>query len=245
VKQHSCNGVTPPAQRYSLSSGHIRVVIALSLIGFGLLGSTAASLTYNQTASAAASVVCQPNTTFKLPTPISLSNKPEGLTYVNGGTSYYHVGGSTVTAIRTALNRCAPALDGSGDYLAYTNYTVSWSYAITTGKNNVCTLSNVKVGLHVNQLLPSLLKKTSEPRSIQHKWDTFRIALHTHEDGHTAIDLTQAKGLLSKLQKLSTSCGSVAASGQAVTTRASNSLITANAKHDTDTDYGRDQGAIF
>lgn len=223
----------------------VRIILGVAAIGIGLLGSAGFALSADTTVNAASSSVCKPNTSYALPKAISLTSKKEGLTYVNDGTSYYHVGGANVTAIRNALNQCAPTFNGTGDYLSYTSYAVSWSYTIATGKNNTCTLSDVRVGLRVSQLMPSLLNKTGESKSVQNKWNAFRIALHTHEDGHTSVDIAQAKKLLANLQKLSGSCSSIATSAQQVTTTATNAFVTANHEHDTDTDYGRDQGAVF
>lgn len=229
----------------ALSTPRTSVVLAVVLILLGLGG--AVGLTFAGAPTASAGSTCVSNPGYTLPSTLSLSGASNGLTVQDEGVSTYSIGGTSVGAIRDALDSCAPRFNGAnsnGEYLAYTSYALSWQYDTEMLPDGTCTLSNVKVGLHLTQLMPKLTNGAISP-SLQNRWNSFISGLQEHEDGHKTLDIAKAQGLLSSLTTLRMPCNTIEVSISRTTTSALQGFITANAEHDTDTHYGRDQGAIW
>lgn len=219
--------------------------LACTLIILGAFGALGLSLASIEPANAGGT--CRP-AQYSLPATTSLASAASGLSVQDDGVTHYGVGGDSVPAIRSALNSCAPGFTGAsahGEFLAYTSYTLNWDYRIEHLADGTCRATTVKVGLHLSQLQPELINARTVSPSIQKKWSAFEAGLVAHENGHKAIDIAKAQALVTTLGGMKGSCARITAMATSATNAVLNTIVTANADHDSSTDYGRDQGASW
>ena len=230
--------------KHAVHTPRVSGLIAGALIILGSAGAIGLNLSSSQPANAGGT--CRPNTAYAIPATLPLESATTGLTVSDDGISVYGVGGDSIGHIRDALNSCAPRFNGmskSDEFLAYTSYAVNWDYSITDRGDGVCTLTNVKVGLHLSQIMPALV--TTSNAGVSAKWGAFHTGLQTHEDGHKTVDITQARALLTSLTTLSAPCADISVEASHVTITALQGFVTANQQHDTLTHHGKDQGAVW
>lgn len=223
--------------RIGVVVGSLLIVGAIALFGLAFIAAPVAN----------AGSTCQPNQDYALPSPVVLTSTSNGLTVRDEGISTYGVGGNSIEAVREALNTCTPRFMGtntSGEFLAYTSYSLSWDYEIiSTG--SVCHLEDVKVGLRLSQLFPRLINKSTAPSDVTAKWMAFNKGLTEHEDGHKALDVTQASTLLRNLELVSESCDTIQTTVNTIANNATQEIIRVNAEHDTQTNSGVTEGAVW
>ena len=177
------------------------------------------------------------------PNAIDLTTANTGLSLIVDSPQQYFVNGSSLSQIRAALSVCAPEVDGSTGFLAYTDYAVNWSYGVTRLPSGVCTITNPKVGMHVAQILPALAGKHNGD-AVEAAWNQFSTNLTTHESGHVAYDTQYAKQLLQDITNMpATDCGKIAELTNAVIRQDLAELSIANENYDSDTNHGDSQGA--
>lgn len=184
---------------------------------------------------------------FGLPSALSLDNAPAGLSTQTDQPTEYQIYGNTANQLRDQLTQCGPGTTGSAgaEFTGQTDYNLNWQYD-TTASANVCTLDNVKVGLHTSVALPFWQPTDNATNGLAGRWQTFSNGLRTHEEGHVAIDTSYATKLLSDLNALGPiPCDQVTAAVHAVTSADSAALNSANDAYDTSTNHGATQGAIL
>ncbi len=183
-------------------------------------------------------------TRFAQPTTLAGATLPAGLTRVVDGPVYYQVYGSSLGALRSALDSC-PLRKAIGPYHAVTAYQLTWSYS-TTVDSGVCKLTSIRVGAHIGQYLPRFTPTASTPQSVAAAWKTYAANLKQHEDGHIAIDIDYAQRLLTALQSLRvTDCGNIGQQAQTITDSYVALLNGANELYDSRTNHGATQGAVL
>lgn len=190
---------------------------------------------------------CTPATSYGLPSRLDLSAVADGLTVVKDPTEYYQIYGRSGAALRRQLASCAPTLGGSagGEYSGETSYSLTWQYAFLLGQNT-CRLTNVRVGLHLNMILPLWRGDTLAANNLKTQWDSFVAGLQTHENGHTDIDRQYATRLMNDLQNLQTdNCTNLASLAQTTIASDTAAINQANDNYDTVTDHGATQGAAL
>jgi predicted secreted Zn-dependent protease len=186
--------------------------------------------------------------TYSLPTQINLSNQPNGLSQVIDAPTYYQVFGNTPAQIKAQLHRCAPLVNSTGNttFSAETGSTLAWQYNSTYFNEGTCTISNVKVGLHLNMILPLWQPSGLEDRGLAGKWQNLIGSLTVHENGHIAIYQQYAQQLLNDFQSLpATDCASIAATVAAKAAANIAALDAAHKAYDADTKHGVSQGAVL
>ena len=94
-------------------------------------------------------------TAYSAPSSLELRQRPAGLLPVLDQPSRYTVKANSLDAVRQRIYDC-PYRKAVGQYQAYTTYRLSWQYTTVVGSQNQCRLGNVKVGMHINQLMPQL-----------------------------------------------------------------------------------------
>jgi predicted secreted Zn-dependent protease len=190
----------------------------------------------------ASNAVCD-GTPYALPAQMAADSLAEGLTSVIEPPSYYLVHGSDLPAIRAAIEAC-PLRKQMGEYHAITTYAIVWSYDLT--KNGaVCSLRNVRVGLRVNQYLPSFVPSTANDLATTEAWQTYIASLQAHENGHTALDTQYAGRLVSSLLATSGACETIDSQAKTVAESVIAILDAANELYDTRTNHGATQGAVL
>ena len=193
---------------------------------------------------------CAPDSTYGLPSQLNLAADGNGLTQVIDAHSYYQVYGNTAAQIHAQVKQCAPnggsEAGGGDEFAAETGYRLTWQYDTTTDGSGVCDVANVKVGLHLNMVLPAWQATASASNGLNAAWQNYISSLVTHENGHAAIDQQYAGQLLNDLQAYpATDCGSIAASIQAKANADIAALTAANNAYDAQTNHGATQGAIL
>lgn len=182
---------------------------------------------------------------YILPSPQDLSNSPLGLTKTVDQPTYYQVYGNSLSALRTAITNCQYR-KAAGSFHATTAYQLNWRYTATAAGNNQCTLSNVRVGLHINQLMPLFIPNGTTPTSVTSSWNAYTTNLGIHEAGHVDIDTQYADKLLAALQSMgSVDCSLISRQAQTTIDSYVAMLNAANDLYDSRTNHGATQGATL
>lgn len=185
---------------------------------------------------------------YNPPAQINLLNQPTGLSQVIDPTAYYQVFGNTSAQIKAQLRQCAPAINSTGDtnFSAETGDSLVWRYESTPIGAGACTIGNIKVGLHLNMILPQWQPSGSEDSGLASSWQSLMSGLAVHEDGHVAIYQQYAQQLLTDLQSLpAADCASIEASVTAKSAADVAALNAANQAYDVRTNHGVNQGAVL
>lgn len=165
-----------------------------------------------------------------------LSTQPtqEGFTATVLPITYYRVSGNSVAQVARQLQICGPTDESGGRFAATTNYAIAWNFQYAETTPGLCSVSNVKVSLVMNQVLPSWQNTAVSP-----EWQAFVASLTSHEAGHVQIDQTGARRLLVTLQQLpDSSCSSFDQSANAAAQAQIASIKAANDAYDTATNHG-------
>jgi predicted secreted Zn-dependent protease len=189
---------------------------------------------------------CTPQAALPL-SPLSLANAGAGLSVAVDSPRLYAINGYTVSDLHSQIQACAPRGSGSSsaEFTAETNYQLNWQYDYSIS-GDTCTITTVKVGLHVNQDMPSWQILAGTNARLQSEWSTFIANLQTHENGHVALDKQYAQTLLDDLRNFPpTACTDFSASIKHLTDTDVAVLNQANDNYDTATNHGTTQGAIL
>lgn len=181
---------------------------------------------------------------YTQPGPLSLSGAAQGLTSQIDTPTYYNVYGASLPAIRDAITNC-PLRKAAGAFHATTAYQLNWAYTPVAEKG-VCSIKDIKVGLHVNQLMPAFSPGSTVSSEVRSTWDAYSRALQTHENGHTAINTDYAARLTTALQNLGQmDCSTLTQQVQTTIDSHITMLNTANELYDAQTNHGATQGTIL
>lgn len=185
--------------------------------------------------------------TYNLPSKIDLTNQASGLSQIIDTPKYYQVYGNTSAQIKRQLQQCAPIINGEvSNFGAYTGSNLVWQYSLIQNDGETCSVSNVKVGLHTNMLLPKWGATSSTSNGLASSWQYLINNLTTHENGHVAINQKHAQKLLSDMESVPASdCQSIVTSINAKTAANITALNQANDAYDDQTNHGVDQGAVL
>lgn len=190
-------------------------------------------------------VSCSTNRAYRAPEAINLAAAQDGLT-INVSEPYtYTVTASSLTGLRSGIANCPIRIQSAGNYHAITARQISWSYGFS--QNSVsCTLTSVRVGLSITQLLPEFAPATGTSQSTINSWNTYHTNLVTHEGGHVDVAKLYAAELVSKLNTLSsTDCSSLKTVAAATVDAQLAALNSTDTGYDTSTNHGATQGAVL
>lgn len=196
--------------------------------------------------SAVSVPACAPQTP-QSPAALDLNAHGTGLSAVVDAPRLYTIHGYTGNDLRKQVEACAPHGSGSGsaEFTAETNYQLNWQYDYSIS-GPVCVITTVKVGLHVDQDLPSWQVPSGANAQLQSQWKSFSAALQAHENGHVAIDTQYAQALLDDLRGFPpTDCADFSASVKHLTDTDVAVLNQANDNYDSSTNHGATQGAVL
>jgi predicted secreted Zn-dependent protease len=183
-------------------------------------------------------------TPYSIPTPINLSLANNGLSKTIDSPTYYRVYGQNLAAVRQSIADC-PFRQAAGNYQAATTYQLGWSYSIRQLTNGNCSLSNVRVGLHINQLMPAYDITSDTPAALAKTWNAFAANLAIHEASHVAFDTQYTEKILAALQNMESSCGSISSQAQTTIDANITMLNGTNDLYDAQTNHGATQGAVL
>jgi predicted secreted Zn-dependent protease len=205
--------------------------------------SSNASVNVSQNTATASSQVplCVPDETYQTPAKLGLSQP--GLQQIIDTPYTYTVYGNTGSEIISQIAQCTPVHSTSGQpgiYAASTAYAINWQFDYV-GDGDTCTLSDISVGLHINQVFPAW-QPSAGNNSMNASWQSYIAKLHTYESGHVQLDEAAASAVLSDLQNFPPAdCDSIV---QAATDKVNTDVHyydVANANYDTDNNYGMNQ----
>jgi len=182
---------------------------------------------------------------FTKPNAIALDSIQDGYTRQVDTPQTYQIYGRSLPDLRRAIDACAPRRAAAGNYHAITAYQASWTYKVANN-GSTCSLSNVKVAVHIGQYMPHFSPTSQTPLEVSAAWRVYASSLTSHEAGHVAINADYTARMSSALQALqNVDCSSIAT--QAATTARSymTMLNTANDIYDSQTGHGATQGAIL
>lgn len=193
----------------------------------------------------AAVPACQTGALLK-PQAVSLAATQTGLVRTPKSVGPYTIYGNTVSQITSQMYSCSPVVIGNEHFAGSTDYVMSWNYGIQGNAQNVCTLTDVRVGLAVSQTLPSWQPSATASASVKTQWQRFITNLTIHEDGHAQLDAQYAQTLATTLQTTpATDCNSITTVANARAQAVIAALDRANEAYDAQTGHGRTQGATL
>lgn len=190
--------------------------------------------------------MCTPDRSYTTPSQLSLASAPAGLHQVIEPTHWYRIYGYTPAEVEQQTAHCAPASGGDAGFAGETDYRLNWYYNYADNGSGACTLSNLKVGLHVQVALPLWQASSHDATGLASAWQRFISGLNTHEQGHVSLDQHYAATLLQDLQALPPSnCATIEQTVNATANRDVAALNSANDAYDARTNHGASQGAIM
>jgi predicted secreted Zn-dependent protease len=188
---------------------------------------------------------CSTARPYRAPAIVDLTVAHDGLTAVVTEPYTYTVSASSLAGLRSGIANCAIRAQVAGNYHAITARQIAWSYAFLQAGTQ-CTITNVRVGLHVTQLLPDFAPKPGTPQSVIDIWNTYHANLVTHENGHVDVAKRYASELVAKLNALGTGdCSTIKAQAQTTVNTELNALNATDTDYDATTGHGATQGAVL
>lgn len=188
---------------------------------------------------------CTVATPYSAPEGLAFDSGSPALTTVIDDTGYYQVYGSSIQQLRAQVQACKYRTAVAGDYHAITARQINWSYSISQ-TDNVCTLQNLHVGLHIAQLLPTFVADSTTPASVAAIWNTYAANLAAHENGHVAVATRYAEGLVAKLQAIGPMQCNLFKTQVEVTISTELTMLNAeDTLYDAQTGHGATQGAVL
>ena len=143
---------------------------------------------------------------------------------------------------------CAPSLSAGlpAEFASETSYNLTWQYGYVAVDGQHCAVTNPKVGLHINMVLPDWQQSLAAANGFAPSWQSFITSLVTHENGHVALDKQYAATLLSDVQNQPPmDCSSIVSTVQAIAEHDVTLLNQANHNYDALTVHGATQGALL
>lgn len=150
---------------------------------------------------------------------------------------YYSVGTDSPSELISLVHSCGQKQPNTSGYDASTSYNLAWSYSVSETGGGMCKLSDIRVGIRINQLLPAL--EASRPATVQTMWSTMGNKLYAHEQQHVAIDTNAARSLYTSLGSVSESCQTISNSAQSITQSHVSTLQADNDSLDSTTHHGQ------
>jgi len=168
-----------------------------------------------------------------------------GIQQVIDPASSYTVYGLTAPQVMSQVARCTPVHSTSGapgTFAANTAYTINWQAGYTSGSDGLCTLNNIQVGLHINQVFPAW-QPIAAAADLGTRWQSYISKLQAYENGHVQLDQTAATTVFNDLQNLPpTNCGAIAQTASNKVNADIAAYNEANAAYDSSNDFGIKQG---
>lgn len=112
--------------------------------------------------------------------------------------AFYDVVGTDRASIVGALRRQGPR-DASGAWTGSLSWTFNWAYQpIRDGSG--CRVNAASVDLRLTYTLPRLAAAVELSPVVRESWERFYSALRYHEDGHAALAIEAANGLVRDIE---------------------------------------------
>ncbi len=174
--------------------------------------------------------------------PASVSASPT----VSVKTVYYFASGNTVEEIRADMDKNSPVYADGILYDAHTSWSVRWSFR-WRGTKTICKISEVKVQVTIEQILPKLMNSTGLTESVRKKWKKYKTALLQHEQEHKDMAIKAAAEIESQINRLpaATDCGQLERDANRLGRSILKKYQIMEKELDTVSDHGMKQGAVF
>jgi predicted secreted Zn-dependent protease len=157
---------------------------------------------------------------------------------------FYPVRGRTVERIAESLEHDGPVMEGNHAF-AWTTWRVGWG-GRSTMTAGVCHLTDIRVNVAVEMILPRWLDHEDANRMVQIRWQSFETAVRDHESGHRALALKAGAELLETLRMVSTrSCEEVTETASASARSVLERYRKADRAYDRTTVRGANRGAYW
>jgi predicted secreted Zn-dependent protease len=156
--------------------------------------------------------------------------------------SYYIVRAQPDQSIGNVLNKYSPFRHDSRILHAQTNWDVTWHYNWIEKPDGKCKMVQVSVELDSKIVLPTLVGAT---QAQQNQFNTYLLALKTHELGHVDFGKQAARAIDSGIIALPelANCKVLDAAANALGNQILDSYRQKEIQYDVDTDHGKTQGA--
>jgi predicted secreted Zn-dependent protease len=188
---------------------------------------------------------CSTTRPYRAPAIVDLTVAHDGLTAIVSEPYTYVVSASTLSGLRSGVTNCPIRAEVAGSYHAITARQIAWSYSFAQ-VGAQCTITNVRVGLHVTQLLPDFSPKAGTAQSVINAWNTYHASLLAHENGHVDVAKRYAAELVEKLNALGTmNCGAIQTLARTTVDSQLKALNTTDTDYDAVTGHGATQGALL
>lgn len=188
---------------------------------------------------------CSTDRPYLAPAIVDLSVAHDGLTAVVSEPYTYVVSARTLAGLRSGIMNCTIRSQVAGSYHAVTARQIAWSYGFLQSGSQ-CRIVNVRVGLHITQLLPEFVPKAGTPQSVIDAWNTYHTNLIAHENGHVDVAKRYANELVDKLNALGTmDCGPIQTLAKSTIDSELKALNATDTDYDTVTSHGASQGAVL
>lgn len=207
--------------------------------------STSAGASSPITISSQEPATCSTARSYRAPAIVDLSVAHDGLTAIVSDPYTYTVSAHSLESLRSGITNCPIRAAVAGNYHAITARQLAWSYSFAQS-NGQCSLVNVRVGLHITQLLPDFSPQTGTPKAVIDAWNAYHTSLLTHENGHVDVAKRYANDLVTRLNSLgSMDCSTLRLLAKTTVDSELEALNTADTSYDTTTRHGATQGAVL
>jgi predicted secreted Zn-dependent protease len=162
--------------------------------------------------------------------------------------TYYKINGKTAEELRSQMTNVGP-LDGETHVDAKTSWNVTWNFTwhYDTPYQNPCYLTSIHVNTDITYLYPDWINQAEGNPALQTKWKDYLATLDSHEKEHANNGKLAGEEIEKALKNLPQmpNCKVL----QDTVNETAKKIISQHnewdIKHDTETQYGKSQGAVF
>lgn len=164
---------------------------------------------------------------------------------INDNVETYKIYGATANELRQQMNENG-IYDHGGRFDANTSWYVKWDFHYQDSSVG-CSLSDITVSVDITMHLPEWADKQDANDPLQEQWVRYLTLLRMHERGHRDNGIKAARDIDYMLNNLPSmpSCSTLESEANSKAYSILKEYNAADLSYDSETDHGKNQGAIF
>ena len=162
-------------------------------------------------------------------------------------TEFYDIQGTTTKQLLQAIVENGFEEKDGSICAAHTDWRVNWDLKYFPQGDQACALTDFKVSVTAEYLLPQFSNIENAPADLKQKWQTFIHALTFHEQGHKDLAVQAAGDIEAAFKNLppESNCNELRQSANAEAEKIIRGYRKKEKQYDIDTDHGKTQGAVL